>query len=182
MLAASILRVYGGSVIRLLLRGEDMKEFHGDPTVGSRLKVRTRGQKWKNQRQRWRAGETQMRDNPEEDDLQSVSAGAARSILPPFHPTQAKTKEGCDRGSEVWTVHSGRDEKGPAHRASVDFTCIFTSVNAIVRVSIALTDVNKHVKRFLAFRMDALCISLAILRVLKSLGLRSTRFNKHIEP
>jgi len=35
----------------------------GDPTVGPRPKVWTRGQKWKNWCQRWRAGEARMRDS-----------------------------------------------------------------------------------------------------------------------
>jgi len=33
-----------------------MEELHGNPTVGSRPKVWTRGQKWMKLCQRWRAG------------------------------------------------------------------------------------------------------------------------------
>jgi len=41
-------------------------------------------------------------------------AGAARRILLPFYPVYIvkRTKEGCDRGSEVETVHNGRGGKG----------------------------------------------------------------------
>jgi len=43
-----------------------------------------------------------------------VSAGAARRILLPFYLAWVKrTREGSDLGSEVGTVHSGRDEEGP---------------------------------------------------------------------
>jgi len=31
----------------ILLRDRGVEEFHGDPTVGPRFKVWTRGQKWK---------------------------------------------------------------------------------------------------------------------------------------
>jgi len=37
-----------------------------------------------------------------------MSAGAARRIFLPFYPVLMRTKEGCDRGSEIGTVHSGR--------------------------------------------------------------------------
>jgi len=44
-----------------------VEELHGDPTVGPRPKVWTRGQKW-------RAGEAQMRDNPEGGELDPAKA------------------------------------------------------------------------------------------------------------
>jgi len=46
-----------------LLRDVGVEELHGDPTVGPRPKVWTRGQKWKKWCRRWRAGEARMRDS-----------------------------------------------------------------------------------------------------------------------
>jgi len=43
-----------------------------------------------------------------------MSAGVARRILLPFFSCVGKrTREGCDRGSEVRTVHNGRNGEGP---------------------------------------------------------------------
>jgi len=42
-----------------------------------------------------------------------MSAGAARRILPFLSCMGKRIKEGSDRGSEVWIVHSGRAGKGP---------------------------------------------------------------------
>jgi len=55
-----------------------------------------------------------MRDNPEGGELDPAfdAAGAARILLS-LSCTSKRTKEGCDRGSEVGTVHRGRDEEGP---------------------------------------------------------------------
>jgi len=46
-----------GGATRPLPRDGGVEELHGDPTVGPRPKVWTRGQKWKKQYQRWFAGE-----------------------------------------------------------------------------------------------------------------------------
>jgi len=64
-----------------------VEELHGELIVGPRPKFWTKDQKWKRYCQRWRAGEAQMRDNPEGGELNSagISAGAARRIIP-FHP------------------------------------------------------------------------------------------------
>jgi len=37
----------GGGATGPLPRDKNVEELHGDPTVGPRPKVRTRGQKWK---------------------------------------------------------------------------------------------------------------------------------------
>jgi len=55
-----------------------------------------------------------MRDNPG-DELNSAEGVRRRcmknsSVLSCIVKC---TREGCDRGSEVWTVHSGRDGEGP---------------------------------------------------------------------
>jgi len=42
-----------------------------------------------------------------------MSAGAARRVLSILSCISKRTKKGCDRGSEVVTVHSGRERKGP---------------------------------------------------------------------
>jgi len=44
-----------------LPRDGDVEELHGDPTVGPRPKVWTRGKKWKKWCRRWRAVEARMR-------------------------------------------------------------------------------------------------------------------------
>jgi len=38
---------FGGGAIRPLSKDGGVEKLHGDPTVGPRPKVRTRGQKWK---------------------------------------------------------------------------------------------------------------------------------------
>jgi len=53
----------GGGATRHLPRDGGVEELHGNPTVGPRFKVWTRGQKQMKLRQRWRAGEAQMQDN-----------------------------------------------------------------------------------------------------------------------
>jgi len=53
--------------------GWGREEFCGDPTVGPRSKVWTRGQKWKKRCQRWRAEEAPMRDNSEGGELDRVN-------------------------------------------------------------------------------------------------------------
>jgi len=42
-----------------------------------------------------------------------MSTGAARRVLLPFNPDRQELNEGGDRGSEVATVHSGRDGERP---------------------------------------------------------------------
>jgi len=44
--------------------------------------------------------------------LPSVSIGAARRIIPFLSCIGKRTREGCNRGSEVGTVQSGQDWKG----------------------------------------------------------------------
>jgi len=63
-------------------------ELHGDPTVGPRPKIWTRGQKWKKcakdgapERLRCRTIQKEVSQI-----LQRVSAGSARRILLPFYP------------------------------------------------------------------------------------------------
>jgi len=46
--------------------------------------------------------------------LQMMSTGAARRILLSLHPALVRgKKEGCDRGSEIGTVHNKQDGEGP---------------------------------------------------------------------
>jgi len=52
----------GGGATRPLPDG-GVEKLHGDPTVGPRSKVWTRGQKWKKWCRRWRAGGARMRDS-----------------------------------------------------------------------------------------------------------------------
>jgi len=59
----------GGGATRPRPKVGSVEELHGDTSVWPRPKVWTRGQKWKKQCQRWRAGEAQMRDNPEGSEL-----------------------------------------------------------------------------------------------------------------
>jgi len=55
-----------------------------------------------------------MRDNlGGEIDPAEGSAGAARRIFLTFYPAQVRG--GCDRGSEIVTVYSGKDGEGPVH-------------------------------------------------------------------
>jgi len=61
---------------------------------------------------RWRARETQMRDNPEgelhpTDDVRRCCNFFVLSCI------DKKIKEGCDHGSDVRPVNSERDEEGP---------------------------------------------------------------------
>jgi len=53
----------GSGATRPLQRDGGVEELYGDPTVGSRPKVWTRGQKWKKWCRRWRAGKARMRDS-----------------------------------------------------------------------------------------------------------------------
>jgi len=57
-----------------------------------------------------------MRDNPEGGELYSAE-GVRRRCKKKFPSVVScigkRTKEGCDRGSEVETVHSRQDGKGP---------------------------------------------------------------------
>jgi len=59
-----------------------------------------------------------MRDNPEGDklDLADEVRRRCKKNSPSILSCIGKrTKEDCDRDSEVGTVHSGRDRKGPVH-------------------------------------------------------------------
>jgi len=56
-----------------------------------------------------------MRDNPGGDELdpaESVHRCCKKNSPSVLFCTGKRTREGCDRGSEVWTVHSGRDGEG----------------------------------------------------------------------
>jgi len=55
--------VGGGGATRTLPRDGGVEKLHGDPTVGPRPKVWARGQKWKKQCRKWRAGEARIRDS-----------------------------------------------------------------------------------------------------------------------
>jgi len=60
---------------------------------------------------RWRAGEAQMRDNPgrgEFDPAVDVRRRCKKNSPSVLFCIGKRTKEGCDWGSEVGTVHSGR--------------------------------------------------------------------------
>jgi len=91
------------------------EEFRGDPTVGPHPKVWTRDQKW-NKSAKDGTLEVQMRDNLEGGELHPADDGHRRckknypSVLSCIGK---RTKEVCDRGSEVGTVYSGRDTEGP---------------------------------------------------------------------
>jgi len=65
--------------------------------------------------QRWRAGEAQMRDNPggDESDPAEGVLGRCKNSPSVLSCIGKRTREGCDRDSEVGTVHSGRNGKGP---------------------------------------------------------------------
>jgi len=57
-----------------------------------------------------------MRDNPKGGELDPAGCVRRRckknsSVLSCI--ISKRTKEGCNRGSEVWTVHSGRDGERP---------------------------------------------------------------------
>jgi len=58
-----------------------------------------------------------MRDNPEGDELdpaEGVRRRCKKNSLSIFSFIGKRTREGCDHGSKVGAVHSGRDEEGPA--------------------------------------------------------------------
>jgi len=87
-----------------------MEELHGDPAVGPRPKVGTRGQKWKKYCRRVRAEEAQMRDilgGGESDPAKGVRRRYMKNFSFVLSCIGKETREGCDRGSEVGTVHSG---------------------------------------------------------------------------
>jgi len=65
--------------------------------------------------QRWHTGEAQMWNNPEEGELDLAEDVRRRckKNSPVLSCVGKRTREGCDRGSEVRTVHSGRDWEGP---------------------------------------------------------------------
>jgi len=57
-----------------------------------------------------------MRDSPEggeSDPAESVRKRCKKNSLSVLSCIGKRTREGCDRGSEVGTVHSGRDGGGP---------------------------------------------------------------------
>jgi len=89
-----------------------VEELHGDPTVGPRPKVWIRGQKWKSGAEdgapeRLRCGTVQKEAS---HILQRVSAVRCMKNSPSVLsciPVGKKTSEGCDRGSDIGTVHSG---------------------------------------------------------------------------
>jgi len=56
-----------------------------------------------------------MRDNPgsELDPAEGVRRRCKKNSLSVLSCIGKRRREGCDRGSEVGTVHSGRDGEGP---------------------------------------------------------------------
>jgi len=90
--------------------GWGVEELHGDPTVGPRPKVWTRGKKWKWCRRWRRAGEARMLDSQgrsESDPAEGVHRRGMKNSPSVLFCIGKRTKEGCDRGSEVETVHNG---------------------------------------------------------------------------
>jgi len=99
-----------GGATRPLPRDGGVEELHGDPTVGPRPKVCTRGQKWKKWYRRWRVGETRIRDSQgvgESNPAEGVRKRCMMNSPSVLSCIGKRTKEGCDRGNEVETVHSG---------------------------------------------------------------------------
>jgi len=102
----------GGATQSLPMDG-GVEELHGDPTVGPRPKVGTRGQKWK-ECQRWHAGEAQMQDNPKGGELDPPE-GVRKCCMknaPVFSCIIKRTREGCDHGSEVGQFIADETWKG----------------------------------------------------------------------
>jgi len=100
----------GGGATRPLPRDGDIKELHRDPIVGPRPKVWTKGQKWKKRCRRWRAGEARMRDSQgggESDPAEDVRRRYMNNSPSFLSCIGKRSKEGCNRGSKVETVHSG---------------------------------------------------------------------------
>jgi len=90
-----------GGTTRSLPRDGGAEEFHGGPTVGPRPKI-------------W-AREAQMRDNPaggELDPANDVCMRCKKNFPSVLFCIGKMTREGCNRGSEVGTFHSGRDGEG----------------------------------------------------------------------
>jgi len=57
----------------------------------------------------WHAGEAQMQDNPgggESGTVEGVRRRCKKNSRSVLFCTDTRIREGCDRGSEVWTVHS----------------------------------------------------------------------------
>jgi len=98
----------GDGATQPLPRDGDMEQLHRDPTVGPRPKVWNRGQKWKCLR--WRAGEAWIQDSQgggKSDSAEGVHRSCIKNSPSVLFCTGKRTKEGCDRGSKVKTVHSG---------------------------------------------------------------------------
>jgi len=94
-------------------KGWDAEELCGDPTVGPRSKL------WIRAFLKSSAKDgvlTQMRDNPEGSALDPAvdnRRGCKKDSPFALSCLGKRTKEGCDRCNEVWTVHSGRGREGP---------------------------------------------------------------------
>jgi len=87
-----------------------VEELHREPIVGLRPKVWTRDQKWKKGCRIWRAGEARVRDSQgggESDPTEGVRRRCMKNSLFFLSCIGKRIKEGCDRGSEVETVHNG---------------------------------------------------------------------------
>jgi len=95
-----------------------VEKLYGDPTVGPRPKVWTRGQKWKKYSSAKDGTPERLRCGTIQEEMSEIlqknspselnPAEAARRILLPFYPIRTKrTREGYDRSREVGTVHNG---------------------------------------------------------------------------
>jgi len=83
--SSAIFHCLGGGVYRSLPKDGGVEELHEDLTFGPRPKVWTRGQKWKNQCQRWCGREAQRWDNLEGGELDPAEGSTARRIFLPFY-------------------------------------------------------------------------------------------------
>jgi len=105
-LARCILSRLGGGATQSLPKDGGVEELHGDPTVGPRPKVWTRGQKLKWCR-RWCVREPRMRDSQgggESDPAEGVCRCWMKNSRSFLSCIGKRTKKGCDRGSEVETI------------------------------------------------------------------------------
>jgi len=101
---------HGGDATRPLPRDGGVEKLYGDPTVGPHPKIWTRGQKGKKRCRRWHAEESQMRDSQggcESDPAEGVRKHCMKNSPSVFSCISKRTREGCDRGSEIKTVYSG---------------------------------------------------------------------------
>jgi len=104
-----------GGAIRPLPGDRDAEKLHGDPRVEPHPKVWTRSQKMEEVMPNMARREARMRNNPVGGDLDpadDVRRRCKKNSSFILSCIDKKTKEGCDNGSEIGTVHSERDRKG----------------------------------------------------------------------